>query len=56
MRTPRGTPAVAKGYAGKENNYCRPYKIFFVKTDNTSTFLLIAIPVLSYSIFFTEQQ
>ena len=39
-------PAVAKGYAGK---YCN--KIFFPKTDRTNTFLLLAMLLVSYSVF-----
>ena len=49
-RTPRGTPAVAKGYAGKNS----VTKYFLLKQiDNTSTFLLlhVAMPLLSYSVF-----
>ena len=36
-RTPRGTPAVDKGYAGKKYS-----EIFVDKTDNTNTFLLLS--------------
>ena len=49
-RTPRGTSAVAKGYAGK--NIAN--KIFFRKTANTSTFLLLALLLLRYSMFCTN--
>jgi len=49
-RTPKGTPAVAKGYAGK--NIVKQY--FFAKTDNTNAFLLLPTLLLSYSVFFTK--
>jgi|SRR6218665_1423457 len=44
-RNLRGTPAVAKGYAGKSS-----IKIFLVNTFNTSIFLLLAMLLFFFSL------
>ena len=47
-RTPRGTPAVAKGYARRNE---KSEKTFCAKTDETSTYLLLFYSIFSYSMF-----